>query len=58
MFTQKVNAIEKLQAHLAYPVPGYFAVEACQKCGVNCINFIKQRNADAMVEKQFEEKRR
>ena len=56
-FAQKANAIAKVQAYRACHGPGCSVVEACQKCGIKHINFIKWKKAGTMAEKQFKEKR-
>ena len=56
-FTQKAKVIAKVQAYLVYHGPGCSVDEACQKCGVNLINFIRWTKAGTMVKKQLEEKR-
>ena len=55
--TQKANAVAKVQAYLAYHSQGHSVVEACQKCSINHINFIKWKNGGAVVKKQLKEKR-
>ena len=56
-FNQKANAVAEVQAYLAHCGPGCSVVEACQKCHVNHINFIKWKNAGTMVDKQLKEKK-
>ena len=51
-FAQKANAIAKVKAHHAYHGPGCSVVEACWKCSINSIDFIKMEESSTMVKKQ------
>ena len=54
---QKANTIAKVQAYLVHSGLGCSVLEARQKCVVNCINFIKWKNATVTIEKQLKKKR-
>ena len=50
------KCIATVKAYLAYHGPGCYVVEASWQCSINAVNFIKWKEARAMVEKQLKKR--